>query len=115
MMSSTELINAGKGVYHPLGVIGNSSGIPHNYNLNQNYPNPFNPETNISFEIPVSGDVSLKVYDLLGNLVYTLVNGHLEAGKYNYEFSGADISSGLYFYKLSAGGYTITKKMMLLK
>ncbi len=112
---STELINSGKGQYSPLGINEGSGNIPNNFVLHQNYPNPFNPETNISFDIPRSGNVSLKIYDILGNLVYTLVNGYLSTGKYHYEFSGADISTGIYYYKLTADNFSETKKMILLK
>ena len=113
--ASTELINSGKGVYHPLGIQGNNSNVPTDYVLNQNYPNPFNPTTNIGFEIPKSGNVLLKIYDVLGNVVYTLINGHLDKGKYNYEFSGDKIASGIYFYRLDAGAFSETKRMILTK
>ncbi|MFI5144093.1 MAG: T9SS type A sorting domain-containing protein [Ignavibacteria bacterium] len=112
---NTEIINSGQGHYNPLGIHGKIPVITENYALSQNYPNPFNPETNIKFSIPGSGNVTLKIYDILGNLVYTLVNGYLDAGSYNYEFSGANISSGIYYYKLTAGNFSETRKMILTK
>jgi hypothetical protein len=113
--ANQELINSGKSSNSPLGITGQNSNIPEKYSLHQNYPNPFNPETTISFDVPKSGKVTLKIYDILGNLVYSLVDGYLNAGNYKYEFSGADISSGTYFFKLTAGNFTDTKKMLIIK
>lgn len=76
--------------------------------LNQNYPNPFNPSTKISWQ-------TLKVCDVLGNEVATLVNEQQTAGTYEVEFNASHLSSGIYFYKLTAGGFTQTKKMVLLR
>jgi hypothetical protein len=89
--------------------------IADNYSLSQNYPNPFNPSTNISFAIPQNGFVSLKVYNMLGKEVATLVNGNLNAGAHNYNFNASNLASGMYFYKLEAGNFTETKKMILVK
>ncbi len=89
--------------------------IPDNYALSQNYPNPFNPTTNINFSIPVSGDVKLKVYNLLGQEVASLINGEMKAGNYNVEFSGHSLASGIYFYKLQSSSFTATKKLTLMK
>ena len=89
--------------------------IPKVYSLAQNYPNPFNPTTNIKFNIPVSGDVKLAVYDLLGNQVAMLVNGRIEAGVHEVNFDASNIASGVYFYKLEANGFNDVKKMMLIK
>jgi hypothetical protein len=110
-----EVINSGKGHYIATGITPVNSPLPEKYSLSQNYPNPFNPVTKISFDIPKSGLVSLKVYDVTGSVVYILVNGQLNAGRYNYEFSGAELSSGVYYYKLESGGFTETKKMILIK
>ena len=90
---------------------------PNNFSLEQNYPNPFNPSTNIRFTLPVAGNVSLKVFDALGNEVSALVNENKEAGSYNVEFriNNERISSGIYFYKLETEGFVETKKMLLLK
>lgn len=98
----------------------NEETIPNTFSLEQNYPNPFNPTTNIGFRIANRGFVSLKVYDALGNEVATLVNEELEAGKYEVDFNVAQVSrpeiaSGIYFYRLQAGSFIETKKMLLLK
>jgi len=85
------------------------------FELAQNYPNPFNPTTTIRYQIPTAEVVSLKVYDVLGKEVATLVSGRQEAGSYAVEFNAAGLSSGVYFYRLQAGGFVETKKMMLVK
>ena len=91
------------------------------YRLSQNYPNPFNPSTTISFYLPAASYVTLIIYDLLGNELATLVNDYKDAGNYNIEFNpaktgrGLFLSSGLYFYRLKAGSFVETKKMVLLK
>jgi uncharacterized protein YlxW (UPF0749 family) len=79
------------------------------------YPNPFNPMTTISFDLPVTSEVSLTVYNVNGQEVQTLVNDRVSAGSHNITFDGARLSSGTYFYTLNAGAVTETKKMMLLK
>ncbi|MBS1518819.1 MAG: Omp28-related outer membrane protein [Bacteroidetes bacterium] len=102
----------------PLGTTGiNQTGtaVPEKFALSQNYPNPFNPVTNIKFSVPVSGNVSLKIYNILGKLVEIYVDGYLDAGNYNAEVDGTNLSSGIYFYTLSAKGFTETKKMNLIK
>lgn len=83
--------------------------------LNQNYPNPFNPSTNIQFGIPQQAFVSLKVYDMSGKLVAELINGMKDKGYYTVKFDGANLSSGLYIYRLTAGEFTSIKKMSLIK
>lgn len=88
---------------------------PSNYSLSQNYPNPFNPITTITFQFPEMEFVTLKVYDVLGREVATLVNGEKPAGSYAIEFNGTRFTSGIYFYQLKAGDYTETKKMILIK
>jgi hypothetical protein len=85
------------------------------YELNQNFPNPFNPGTEINFSILENTNVSLKVYNTAGELVATLVNGFMTTGKYSVDFDGTSLASGVYFYKLSAGSFTDTKKMTLVK
>jgi len=96
--------------------IGNvSSSIPDKFALYQNEPNPFNPMTNITFDIPQKSYVKLTVYDLLGRDIVSLVNGTRDAGKHSINFNGATLSSGLYFYKIEAGNFTETKKMLLVK
>ena len=85
------------------------------YSLNQNYPNPFNPSTAITFAMPASGQVSLKVYDILGCEVATLVNGMQEAGTHTAYFNANTMASGIYFYKLSAGNFNQVRKMLFVK
>ena len=92
-----------------------TNGTVHGYSLAQNYPNPFNPTTVINFSIPVNGFVELKVYDLTGRLVKTLLNDMKSAGTYNVEFNAEEIPSGVYFYKITTDNFTEVKKMMLLK
>jgi hypothetical protein len=89
--------------------------IPTEFSLKQNYPNPFNPETQISFDIPVSSYVTMKVYDVVGNEVKTLVSEDRPAGSYNIIFNGSGFSSGIYFYKIAADGFSSVKKMVLIK
>jgi Secretion system C-terminal sorting domain/FG-GAP-like repeat len=88
---------------------------PFTYALQQNYPNPFNPSTKIKYSIAKEGKANLKVYDILGREVATLVNEYKQAGKYEVEFNAANLPSGVYFYKLEAGNYSQVKKMVLLK
>jgi len=97
--------------------IGNDQGsvIPKEFRLEQNYPNPFNPSTTIRYQIPINSHVSLKVYDVLGNEVATLVDEYREAGRYEVEFNAKGLASGVYFYKLQAGIFVETKKMLLVK
>jgi len=93
---------------------GNESAITQ-YILEQNYPNPFNPSTTIKYSIPTSSFAQLKVYDVLGNEVATLVNEGKHAGTYEVKFNAEVLTSGMYFYKLNAGSFISTKKMLLLK
>ena len=95
--------------------IANNNSNAEGFYLEQNYPNPFNPVTNLEFGISDLGFVSLKVYDALGKEVRTLVNESRPAGYYEVEFDGSDLPSGLYFYKLEAGDFVETKRMILLK
>ena len=92
-----------------------NSIIPNNFSLSQNYPNPFNPNTTIKFAIPRAGDVGLAIYNALGQVVATLVNEHLNAGTYSADWNSSDFPSGVYFYKLTSGDFTETKKMVLIK
>jgi hypothetical protein len=86
-----------------------------NYSLEQNYPNPFNPGTEIKFTLAKTGNVSLKVYDMLGREAACLVNSELEAGSHTINFNAANLASGVYIYTLNAGNFSMTKKMMFLK
>jgi subtilisin-like proprotein convertase family protein len=98
-----------------VGVQNVSNEIPRRFELKQNYPNPFNPATIINFQIPTEGFVKLSVYDITGREVKTLINENMHAGVYNIDFNGSDLSSGVYFYKLEANGFSDVKKMMLVK
>jgi hypothetical protein len=91
------------------------AGVPEEVSLNQNYPNPFNPSTTISYQLPTQSHVTLKVFDVLGREVATLVNGVEEPGYKSVTFDATKMSSGLYFYRLTAGSYVDTKKLLLLK
>lgn len=107
------------GTLTPIGITNNSE-LLNSYYLSQNYPNPFNPVTKIQFNLPVSGNVSLKIYDMLGKEVKTLVNNFTPAGTYNISFDGSNLSSGVYFYKLEVSGqegnnFVMTKRMVLIK
>jgi hypothetical protein len=93
----------------------NGKLIPAEFSLIQNYPNPFNPSSKIRFAVPNSTVVSLKVYDILGNVVAELVNETMSAGNYEVEFNAAGLSSGIYFYQMKAGSFIQTKKMILIK
>ena len=88
---------------------------PNSMELNQNYPNPFNPSTTISFNLPKSGEVTLKVYNLMGEEIKTLAEGYREAGIHSFSFNAEGYPSGMYLYSLSTNGYTKTKKMLLMK
>jgi hypothetical protein len=90
-------------------------GIPSKYELSQNYPNPFNPSTRIDYSIPVSGHVSLKVFNLLGEEVATIFTGNQKAGNYVADFNAQNLTSGVYFYRLQAGNVSITKKLVFTK
>ena len=85
------------------------------FELIQNYPNPFNPITTISWQIQKDDFVSLKIYDVLGNEVYTVVDEYQQAGNYQRNFDASSFSSGLYFYTLQTGGFVETRKMILIK
>jgi len=91
------------------------SGAPEEFNLEQNYPNPFNPATTIRFSIPASGLTTLKVYNILGNEVATLMNEDKSAGVYSVEFNASNLPSGVYMYSLQTGSAVLTKKMVLLR
>ncbi len=89
--------------------------IPAEFSLSQNYPNPFNPTTTIKFGLPKEVKVTLKVYDILGNEVSTIVDQKMEPGYYKYEWNGVPFASGVYFYRLDAGSFVKIKKMVLVK
>jgi hypothetical protein len=93
----------------------NDNKIPVAYFLSQNYPNPFNPSTKIRYEIPIESKVLIKVYDILGREVATLVNDYQKAGRYQVEWNAGNLASGVYFYSIKAGDFYSTKKLILLK
>ena len=97
------------------GVTDKSNEIPLSFTLDQNYPNPFNPGTMISFDVPSKSFVTLKVFDALGREVSTLLAEELSAGAYSRRWNAANVPSGVYFYRLQAGEYVETKRMILLK
>jgi hypothetical protein len=101
--------------FSPFGVKSISSEIPKSFFLFQNYPNPFNPSTTIRFDIPKTLFITLTVYDVSGKEIETPVNEELRAGSYQVDFDGSNLSSGIYFYKLIADSYIVTKKMVLIK
>jgi hypothetical protein len=88
---------------------------PRMFSLSQNFPNPFNPTTTISFVLPSRSFVSLKMFDMLGREVETIISGEMLAGSYSKQWNAANVSSGIYFYRLQAGSFTETKKLILLK
>ncbi|NOS86068.1 MAG: T9SS type A sorting domain-containing protein, partial [Ignavibacteria bacterium] len=92
-----------------------SNNVPSEFKLYQNYPNPFNPETNIKFDIPGDAEVKIAVYDMLGREVQVIANEFKIAGSYEMSFDASHLSSGTYFYKLTAGSLTDIKKMVLIK
>lgn len=100
--------------------IGDNGNLPTNYSLAQNYPNPFNPETNFDFALPRASNVELTIFNVLGQKVVTLIDQKMDAGTYRETWngtseSGAPVASGIYFYRLTAGDFVTTKKMMMLK
>jgi len=90
-------------------------GKPDKFELAQNFPNPFNPSTMISYQLPINGYVTLKIYDLLGQEIATLVNEQKSAGKYEVKFDASDLASGVYIYRIQAGEFNASKKLILLK
>ncbi len=108
---------SGLSYYNPnvVGVEQDYQNIPTQFELSQNYPNPFNPETTIKYQIPEGGHVSLKIYDVLGREVVTLVNEFQFAGNYTKMFNASSLSSGVYFYRLKTDKYSKSKKMILMK
>ena len=92
-----------------------TSTVPQEYSLAQNYPNPFNTSTTINYSLPVSGNVTLKVYNVVGQEVATLAEGYRSAGSYTATFTANNLSSGVYFYRLQSASSSVVKKMMLLK
>ena len=111
--------NNGLAIFNEGGVVSieenKNSFIPEEFILSQNYPNPFNPSTKINWQAPLSGWQTIKVFDVLGTEVKTLVDEYRNAGSYEVEFIANNLPSGVYFYQLKVGDYLETKKMILLK
>ncbi|KAA3634387.1 MAG: T9SS C-terminal target domain-containing protein [Calditrichaeota bacterium] len=95
-------------------VVADGNGLPTSFSLSQNYPNPFNPTTNISFDLPKKSDVVLTIYNVTGQKV-TEISDSYDAGSHTINWDASNNASGIYFYKLNAGDFTDTKKMMLIK
>jgi endo-1,4-beta-xylanase len=100
---------------NPLGVTETASKLPSTYELEQNFPNPFNPATSIRYSIPSTSKVMLRVFDVLGREVQTLVNTVQAPGQYTVTFNAEKLATGVYFYQLQAGYFTETKKLLLVK
>ena len=99
-----------------LSVTENKNSVrPTQYMLNQNYPNPFNPSTTIKYSLPNNGNITLKVYNLIGQEVATLINSYQTSGEYAVTFNASNLSSGVYFYRLESGSFNVVKKMLLMK
>ena len=98
-----------------IGILITENVIPIYYKLYTNFPNPFNPQTKIKFDIPKASTVKIVVYDVMGREVQTLVNESLKPGTYEASFDGSQLTSGVYFYKISAGDFSETKKMLIVK
>ena len=102
-------------VLMPLGDVRDKNGVANNFELSQNFPNPFNPSTIIRFQLPTAATVSLKIFDVLGREIQTLIQQKMTAGNYSAEWDGSHFASGVYFCRLQAGDFVQTKKLLLLK
>lgn len=89
--------------------------LPTQFSLSQNYPNPFNPSTNINFELPNQGEVKLQIFNVVGQLISTLVDQKMDAGSYSFKWDASNFSSGTYFYRITYNNQTVSKKMILMK
>ena len=113
------LVNPSQSIYYKVGTqspkINLEIDVPDNFALHQNYPNPFNPSTTIAFDLPKSGQVTVKIYNILGEELATLVSDKLSAGSYSYEWDARELASGIYLYRLHASDYVETRKMVLMR
>jgi len=114
-LTNGEEIIISDSTINKLNIVSGQILSPSRYSLEQNYPNPFNPITKIKFSIPDESGVNLSVYNILGELISTLVDEKLKAGYYEFNFDGTKYSSGVYFYRINAGSFVETKKMILLR
>jgi hypothetical protein len=116
---TTYALTQGRGVFKitrgPAVFVSEQGSSPTSFILSQNYPNPFNPSTTIRYSLPKTGHMTLKLYNLLGQEVETLVNGEQTAGAHTIEWKPRSVASGVYFYRLVAGSFVETKKMLLQK
>ena len=116
--NGSMLVNSYRYTYsynHVVTAIADNQNTPTKFELSQNYPNPFNPATTIKYSVPAASFVTIKVYDILGREVASLVNEQKAAGSYNVQFNGNDLSSGVYLYRMQAGSFVQTKKLVLMK
>jgi len=114
--NGTDWINSGRWVYVYRKTTGVNEDVrPLVFNLEQNYPNPFNPVTNINYTVPLVQHITINVYNVLGQLVRTLVNEEVPAGKHSIQFDAAGLSSGVYYYRVETGSTALTNSMLLLK
>ncbi len=120
-IGNTNSTSFGSDIGYWYGLRGTASGaaddpdFPQDYSLAQNYPNPFNPTTTIQFALPERSRVTLRIYDVTGNLVQTLVDRQMPAGVHREEWDAIGVASGVYFYRIDARGFVQTKKLVLLK
>ena len=108
----------GRGIFSSditTGTAESGSEIPADFAMHPNYPNPFNPSTKIKFDLSQNTDVRLTIYDMRGSDVQEVINTQMNAGSYEFSFNGANLSSGVYFYRLTAGNFVETKQMVLVK
>ena len=112
---SAELANINNVLTAGVTAVEKAPGVPQQFQLQQNYPNPFNPTTKIEYQLPVAGHVTLKVYDVLGREVQTLVNEGQNAGNHSITFNAINLPSGIYLYRLQSGNYNAAKKLLFLK
>jgi hypothetical protein len=111
---SLESVYSNEASSNPTAVI-RGRGMPAEFSLNQNYPNPFNPSTKIKFALPILAPTRLTIYDLLGREIETLVDRELSAGYYEVTFEASRLANGIYFYRIEAGKFVKTMKLLLLK
>ena len=104
-----------QGIRPPVGIISSTFQTPLKFSLEQNYPNPFNPTTKIKYSLPKAAFTTLKVYDITGREVATLLNEYKTAGTYEIQFNASNLASGVYFYRLNTGQFSAVKKLLLLK
>jgi hypothetical protein len=99
----------------PSGIVDEAIDTPRKFVLHQNYPNPFNPSTKIKFDLPKPETVKIEIYNIIGQKIETLLNKSMPAGYHDVEFNGQNLSSGIYMYKIEAGGWKDVKEMVLLR